>query len=53
MNLRLRENPWRVMLAVNAAVLIGVFLYKITREALRPLYPSIGGLPFRLYQSAR
>ena len=36
MNLRLRENPWRVMLAVNAAVLIGVFLYKITREPYVP-----------------
>jgi hypothetical protein len=32
MNLRVREKPWRLMLAVNAAVLIGVFLYKITRE---------------------
>jgi hypothetical protein len=32
MNLRMRDNPWRLMLAVNAAVLIGVFLYKITRE---------------------
>jgi hypothetical protein len=30
MNLRLRENPWRLMLAVNGAVLIGVFLYKLT-----------------------
>jgi hypothetical protein len=36
MNLRLREKPWRVMLAVNAAVLIGVFLYKITREPYVP-----------------
>ena len=36
MNLRLRENPWRLMLAVNAAVLIGVFLYKITREPYVP-----------------
>src|SRR6202158_6512136 len=32
MNLRVRENPWRLMLAVNAAVLIGVFLYKLTLE---------------------
>src|SRR5487761_2661337 len=38
MNLRLRENPWRVMLAVNVAVLIGVFLYKIT---LPPYVPYI------------
>src|SRR5664280_1479013 len=38
MNLRMRENPWRLMLAVNAAVLIGVFLYKIT---LPPYVPYI------------
>src|SRR5882724_6211048 len=38
MNLRLRENPWRLMLAVNAAVLIGVFLHKIT---LPPFVPYI------------
>jgi hypothetical protein len=36
MNLRMRENPWRLMLAVNAAVLAGVFLYKITREPYVP-----------------
>jgi hypothetical protein len=36
MNLRVRENPWRLMLAVNAAVLIGVFLYKIAREPYVP-----------------
>src|SRR6202165_5212705 len=36
MNLRVRENPWRLMLAVNAAVLIGVFLHKITREPYVP-----------------
>src|SRR6266481_7031417 len=36
MNLRVRENPWRLMLAVNAAVLTGVFLYKITREPYVP-----------------
>ncbi len=36
MNLRVRENPWRLMLAVNAAVLLGVFLYKITREPYVP-----------------
>src|ERR1700710_1714863 len=36
MILRVRENPWRLMLAVNAAVLIGVFLYKITREPYVP-----------------
>jgi hypothetical protein len=36
MNLRMRENPWRLMLAVNVAVLVGVFLYKITREPYVP-----------------
>src|SRR5450756_2861534 len=36
MNLRGRENPWRLMLAVNVAVLIGVFLYRITREPYVP-----------------
>src|SRR5258707_12000501 len=36
MNMRVRENPWRLMLAVNAAVLTGVFLYKITREPYVP-----------------
>ncbi|MGZ5877459.1 MAG: hypothetical protein ACXWKP_35945 [Bradyrhizobium sp.] len=36
MNLRVRENPWRLMLAVNVAVLIGVFLHKITREPYVP-----------------
>jgi hypothetical protein len=36
MNLRVRENPWRLMLAVNVGVLIGVFLYKITREPYVP-----------------
>jgi hypothetical protein len=36
MNLRMRENPWRLMLAVNVAVVIAVFLYKITREPYVP-----------------
>src|SRR5450631_2412284 len=36
MNLRVRENPWRLMLAVNVAVLIGVFFYKITRDPYVP-----------------
>jgi hypothetical protein len=36
MNLRVRENPWRLMLAVNVAVMIGVFLYKLTREPYVP-----------------
>src|ERR1051326_3502856 len=36
MNLRLREKPWQLMLAVNVAVLIGVFLYKLTREPYVP-----------------
>jgi len=38
MNLRVRENPWRLMLAVNAVVVIGVFLHKI---ALPPYVPYI------------
>jgi hypothetical protein len=33
---RLRENPWRTMIAVNVAVMIGVFLFKITREPFVP-----------------
>jgi hypothetical protein len=36
MKLRFREIPWRLMLAVNVAVLIGVFFYKITREPYVP-----------------
>jgi hypothetical protein len=36
MILRMRENPWRLMLAVNVAVLIGVFLHRITREPGSP-----------------
>ncbi len=36
MKLRMRQNPWRLMLAVNVAVLIGVFLYKITRAPYVP-----------------
>ena len=38
MNWRVYENPWRVMLAVNAAVLVGVFLNKIW---LPPFVPYI------------
>jgi len=38
MNLRGLKSPWRLMLAVNGAVLIGVFLYKI---ALPPYVPYI------------
>src|SRR6202451_4896999 len=38
MNLRAWQNPWRLMLVVNVAVLIGVFLYKIT---LPPYVPYI------------
>src|SRR6195952_3383760 len=36
MNLRVRDNPGGWMLAVNAAVLFGVFLYKIAREPYVP-----------------
>jgi hypothetical protein len=38
MNLPVWENPWRLMLAVNAAVLVGVFAHKI---ALPPYIPYI------------
>jgi hypothetical protein len=38
MNLRVPKNPWRLMIAVNVAVLFGVFLYKIT---LPPYVPYI------------
>src|SRR5205085_5515981 len=38
LNLRVWENPWRLMLAINAAVLIGVFFHKIT---LPPFVPYI------------
>jgi hypothetical protein len=36
----LAENRWHLMLAVNAAVLIGVFVYKITREPYVPYFIS-------------
>src|SRR5215216_4650353 len=36
MNWRIRENPWRWMIAVNVAVLAGVFFYKLTREPFVP-----------------
>src|SRR6195256_685502 len=36
MNPRVLENPWRPMLAVNAAALIGVFLYKLTEPPYVP-----------------
>jgi hypothetical protein len=38
MKLRVRENPWRLMLVVNAAVIAGVFFHKIT---LPPYVPYI------------
>src|SRR5882757_5948204 len=31
-----RENPWRAMITVNIAVMIGVFFFKITREPFVP-----------------
>jgi hypothetical protein len=37
-DLRIWENPWRLMLVVNVAVMIGVFLYKIT---LSPYVPYL------------
>jgi hypothetical protein len=36
MLVRFRENPWRAMIVANVAVMIGVFLYKITREPYVP-----------------
>jgi hypothetical protein len=33
---RLRENPWRTMMAVNVAVMLGVFLFKITKAPYVP-----------------
>src|SRR5882762_2492862 len=36
MNLRVWENPWRLMIAVNVAVFVGVFFFKITREPYVP-----------------
>src|ERR1700760_3388702 len=38
MNWRLWENPWRLMLAVNVVVALGVFIHKI---ALPPFVPYI------------
>jgi hypothetical protein len=38
MNFRVLKNPWRLMLAINVAVVTGVFLYKIT---LPPYVPYI------------
>lgn len=38
MNLRVWQNPWRLMLVVNAAMFFGVFLHKI---ALPPYVPYI------------
>ena len=38
MNLRVWQNPWRLMLVVNVAVLIGVFLHKLT---LPPYIPYV------------
>ncbi|MCP4621620.1 MAG: hypothetical protein GY844_34895 [Bradyrhizobium sp.] len=38
MNRRLWQNPWRLMLAVNAAVFAGVFLHKVS---LPPFVPYI------------
>ena len=36
MNWRVWEKPWRLMLAVNVAVLVGVFFHKIGREPYIP-----------------
>jgi hypothetical protein len=36
MDWRQRQNPWRLMLAINVAVFFGVFLHKITLPAYVP-----------------
>jgi hypothetical protein len=36
MDLRLRETSWRLMLAVNVAVVMGVFFYKLARPPYVP-----------------
>ena len=36
LKLRVRQDPWRLMLVANVAVVIGVFLYKLTREPYVP-----------------
>ncbi|TGN78904.1 hypothetical protein EOW77_0028695 [Bradyrhizobium yuanmingense] len=38
MTVRILQNPWRLLLAINAAVIVGVFLYKIQ---LPPYVPYI------------
>ena len=37
MNLRVRDDPWRLMLAMNAAVLIGLF---VTSSRANPTSPT-------------
>ena len=34
----LRQNPWRILLAINAAVIVGVFIHKVK---LPPYVPYI------------
>src|SRR6201996_2143607 len=46
MNLRLWENPWRLMLAVNVAVAIGVFIHKITLPPFVPYIHLLVDYPF-------
>jgi hypothetical protein len=36
LKLRVRQDPWCLMLVANVAVVIGVFLYKLTREPYVP-----------------
>src|SRR5947208_12883461 len=40
MNLRLQKNRWRLMLAVNAAVLIGVFSTRSAASRTSPIFIS-------------
>src|SRR6266702_1620744 len=46
MNWRVWENPWRLMLAVNAAVLIVVFWHKITLPPFVPYIHLLGDYHF-------
>src|ERR1700761_6903544 len=46
MKLRLWQNHWRLMLAVNIAVVIGVFLHKITLPPFVPYIHLLVDYPF-------
>ncbi|MHC2394533.1 putative Kef-type K+ transport protein [Bradyrhizobium liaoningense] len=42
MTVRILQNPWRLLLAINAAVIVGVFIHKIQ---LPPYVPYIRAGP--------